>query len=126
VTTADQNNSPSSAAHRRVWRYRIAGVVILLLGVASAGVVFWLGSRAPDLSDDPSMIGFNRAEERQMAMLYGKQGQMIEDLKNWLKQPNTQAVLIVVAAGIVAAGCFYVARVLEEEAREDAVDPPPS
>jgi hypothetical protein len=64
------------------------------------------------------MLGFHRAEERQMAILYGKQGQLMDDLENSLKQPGTQALLIVVAAAVAAAGCFYFARILEEEARD--------
>jgi hypothetical protein len=118
VTTNDQNQEPPSAANRRVRRYRLAGVVVLLLGLVSAGVIYWLGSRAPDFSDDPSMVGFNRSEERQMGILYGKQGQLIEDLKNSLKQPGTQAMLTIAAAAVVAAGCFYFARLLADEANQ--------
>ena len=53
-----------------------------------------------------------------MGMLYGQQGQLIEDLINWLKQPGTQAILIVVAAAVIAAGCFYFARILTAEAKQ--------
>ena len=89
-----------------------------MAGLAGAGAVYWLGSRPPDYSADPSMVGFRRSEERQMGMLYGKQGQLIEDFNESLKQPGTQALLIVVAAAVAAAGCFYFARILEEEARD--------
>jgi flagellar basal body-associated protein FliL len=120
------NTNPTTSAavsdtRRRAWRCRITGVLILLLGLAGAGAVYWLGSRTPDYSDDPSMAGFNRSEERQMAILYGKQGQFIEDLENSLKQPGTQAILIVAAAAVIAAGCFYFARILEEETKQTAL-----
>jgi hypothetical protein len=95
----------------------MTGIILLVLGLGSAGMVYWLESRAPDHSDDPAMVGFNRSEERQMGILYGKQGELIEDLTNSLKQPGTQAWLIALAAGIVAAGCFYFARILEAEAK---------
>jgi hypothetical protein len=114
-----------TAARRRGRRYRIAAGIILVLGVLSAGLVYWLGSRAPDYSDDPSMLGFNRAADRQMGYLYGKQGQLIEDLTDSLKRPGTQAVLIVIAAAMVAAGCFHFARMLEHEATEAANDGTP-
>ena len=65
------------------------------------------------------MAGFNRSEERQMGMLYGKQGRLIEDTKNSLKQPGTQAMLTIAAAAVVAAGCFYFARLLADEAKPD-------
>jgi len=93
-------------------------------GLGSAGVVYWLGSHAKDYADDLSMVGFNRAEERQMAILYGKQGQLIEDLENSLKQSGTQASLIAAAAAVIAIGCFYFARILEDEARQAELDGP--
>jgi hypothetical protein len=92
-------------------------LVILLLGLAGAGGWYWLASRASDASDDPAMLGFNRAAERQMGVLYGKQGQLIEDLNDSLKRPGTQAVLIAVAAAVLAAGCFQFSRLLEFEAK---------
>lgn len=118
MSANDKTLFPVSSSRRRARRYRITGVVILLLGLVSAGVVYWLGSRGTDYADDPDMTGFNRAEERQMGILYGKQGQLIEDLDNSLKQPGTQAVLIVAVAAAVAAGCLYFARILEDEARQ--------
>ena len=82
-------------------RWRMAGVFVLVLGLASAGVVYWLGTRTANLADDPSMAGFFKAESRQMGLLYGQQGILMEGLMNDLKQPETQAVLIVVAAVIL-------------------------
>jgi hypothetical protein len=101
-----------------VRRYRRIGIIVLLVGIVMAGVVYWRGTREVNLADDPAMTGFNRGEARQMAILYGTQGELIEELTTWLKQPGTQAVLIAIAAAIVAAGSFYFARVLEDEARE--------
>jgi hypothetical protein len=56
------------------------------------------------------MVRFNKAESRQMAMLYGKMGLLIEDWANDLKQPDTQATLIASASILIALGCFYFAR----------------
>jgi hypothetical protein len=114
-----------TSARRRVRRYRVTGIVILLLGFASAGVVYWLGTRTANLADDPSMTGFFKAESRQMGLLYGQQGLLMEDLINDLKQPGTQAVLIVTAAVILAAGCFYFAHILAEEAKDAAASGSP-
>jgi len=93
----------------------LAGVIVLLVGITSAGVVYWLGSRAADVSGDLSMVGYNKAEERQMGILYGKQGELIEDWSNDLKQPGTQAVIIATASILIAAGCFYFARLLDRD-----------
>ncbi|HEY3931886.1 MAG TPA: hypothetical protein VGM58_05895 [Verrucomicrobiae bacterium] len=98
---------------RRVRRLRIIGSVILILGIASAGIVYWIGTRSQNLSDDLSMVGYDKPEERQMEILYGKQGDLIEDWSNDLKQPGTQAVIITVISTLVAVGCFYFARLLD-------------
>ena len=84
------------------------GIIVLVLGLAGAGLVYW--TRSPDLSDDLSMVGYNRAESRQMGQLFGKMGLLIEDWTNDLKQPGTQATLIVTTSILIAFGCFYFAR----------------
>ena len=107
----------------RIRRWRLASWLVLALGLVGAGTVYWLGTRSDNLADDPAMTGFNRASARQMAVLYGKQGRLVEDLSDALKRPGTQAILIVGAATVVALGGFRVAHVLEEEARETAAAP---
>jgi hypothetical protein len=108
VDANDKTPGSISSSRRRARKLRIIGGIALVLGIAGAGIVYW--TRSPDLSDDLSMTGYNRAETRQMEILYGKQGELIEDWSNDLKQPGTQAVIIVVAAALVAGGCFYFAR----------------
>ena len=106
----DKTPAAVSPGRRRARRLRIAGISILLLGVAGAIAAYWLGTRSPDLSGDPSMAGFDKPEERQMALLYGRQGELIEQWTNDLKQPGTQAVIIVAVSVLLAGGCFYFAR----------------
>lgn len=91
----------------------MVGVMVLVLGIAGAGLVYWLGTRSANLSDDLSMVGFNRAEQRQMGQLYGKSGVLIEQWSDDLKQPGTQAILIVIISALIAIGCFYFARMLD-------------
>jgi hypothetical protein len=99
-----------SSSKQRARKLRIIGVIVLMLGIAGAGAVYWIGTRSPDFSDDLSMVGYDKPKERQMEMLYGKSGELIEDWSDDLKQPGTQAIIIVVAAALVAGGCFYFAR----------------
>jgi hypothetical protein len=114
-----------SSTKRRARRLRMTGVGILLLGIITAGVVYWLGTRSPDPSDDLSMTGYDTPVERQMGILYGKQGELIEDFTNDLKQPGTQAIIIVVTAALVAGCCFYFARLLDYDAEHaDDTNPP--
>ncbi len=107
---------PVSSSKRRARKLRITGVILLALGIAGAGIIYWLGMREPDVSGDLSMVGFNRAETRQMERLYGKQGELIEEWSDDLKQPGTQAAIIAIFSGIVASACFYFARLCDEDA----------
>lgn len=95
-------------------RLKLAGILVLVLGLVGAGVVYWLGTRAPDVSEDLSMVGFSKARTQQMARLYGKSGLLIDEWFEDLKKPGTQAALILVFAAFVAGGCFYVARLSAE------------
>ncbi len=102
--------SPVSPAKRRARRLRMTGIVVLVLGLGGAGVVYWLGTRSADVSDDLSMVGYDKSEQRQMGILYGKQGELIENWTNDLKQPDTQAFIIAAGSMFIASGCFYFAR----------------
>jgi hypothetical protein len=102
-------DSQSQRAHR----LRMIGVLIGVLGIASAGIVYWHGSRAPDFSDDASMVGYSRAARRQVGIMYGKFGELTESLSNDLKQPGTQAILIALVSVSIAIGCFHFARLLD-------------
>ena len=108
-SVADMTSLPNPSI-RRSRRLRIAGVLVLLLGISGAGLVYWLGTRSPDMMDDPSMAGFNNAQRRQMGQLYGEMGLMIDQFSDDLKQPGTQAGIIVVVSVLVASGCFHFAR----------------
>jgi len=48
-------------------------------------------------------------------MLYGKMGPVIEEWFDDLKQPGTQAEIIVVVSILAGAGCFYFARLLDHD-----------
>ena len=106
--------SPDSSSKQSA-RLRIIGVIVLLLGIGSACIVYWIGIRSADLSDDPSMVRDNIAASRQMGILYGKMGLLIEDWSDELKRPGTQAIIIAGAATLVALGCFYFARLLDND-----------
>jgi len=97
---------PISTSKQR--RLKLIGILVLLLGLGGAGLVYWLGTRSADLMDDPAMLGYNRAETRQMGILFGGMGTMIEDLSAELKHPGTQAGIIAAGATLVAFGCFYL------------------
>ena len=97
-------------------RLRKIGVTALLLGAIGASLVYWRGKRSPDHTGDPSMGGFNKANERQMELMYGKMGTVTEDLVQQLKRPGTQAGIIAICGGLVAAGSFYLAKLASQNA----------
>jgi uncharacterized protein HemX len=103
-------------------RLRKIGVIVLVLGIAGAGVIYWQGTRSANLNDDLAMQAFNRAEQRQMGQLYGKSGLLIEQWSDDLKQPGTQAILLAVTSALIAAGCFYFARLLESDSETTGSD----
>jgi flagellar basal body-associated protein FliL len=110
--TANDKTSDLHSSSRRSAQLRMIGVIVLVLGLGGAGLVYWLGTRSPDVMDDLSMVGYNKAQTRQMGMLYGKMGPVIEEWFDDLKQPGTQAEIIVAVSIVAAAGCFYFARLL--------------
>ena len=112
MTVSDKTSGPHSSSRRHARQLRIIGLIVLVLGLGGAGVVYWLGTRSPDVMDDLSMVGYNKAQTRQMGMLYGKMGPVIEEWFDDLKQPGTQAEIIVVVSNLAGAGCFYFARLL--------------
>ena len=61
------------------------------------------------------MVGYNKAQTWQMEQLYGKSGLLIEEWIDDLKQPGTQATIIVVVSALIAGGCFYFARLSAED-----------
>jgi hypothetical protein len=124
MTDSGQLSASPTTGAGRAKRLKAAGVAVLLLGIAGAALVFWLGARRPDPRDDLSMLGYNRAENRQMAQLYGKWGTMIDGLQDDLNNPGNQATLIVVVAVGTAFGCFYFADQLEGEGVANGDEPP--
>jgi hypothetical protein len=105
-----------SPARRRARLFRIAALIVLLLGAVGVGIVYWRGKRAVDLSNDLSMTGYEKSRSRQMEMYYGKQGLVLDQLIDAVERPNTQAAIIIIVAGLLAGGCFHVARLLEVDA----------
>jgi hypothetical protein len=125
VTADDSNDIAEGLLVRRRKRLRKAGIIVLLAGIAVAGLVYWLGTRTPDPGEDASMIGFDKAEQRQMGELYGNWGTMIDGFQDDLKSPGTQATIILVVAGLIAAGCFYLAEPPADDDESSSGSNPP-
>ncbi len=110
-------NHPAAGANPprpQAKRLRVIGVVVLVLGLLGAGAVYWIRTHSGEPTEDELLAGNARAESHQMGLLYGKMGLLTQELSDDLKQPGTQALLIAAVSILIAAGCFYFAR-LEDD-----------
>jgi hypothetical protein len=94
-------------------RLRMAAILVLLLGIFGADAVYWLETRSGKSSNNLLTRGYDKAQTRQAEVLYGRQAVWIKECTDELKQPGTQACIIVVASLLAAGGCFYFARLLD-------------
>ncbi len=116
----------NAAPLRLAARLRLVGLLVLLLGLGGAGLLYWEGTRTPDLRDDPTMLRYNKAATRQMGLLFGKSGVMTDELLESLKRPRVQAGILATLSVLAALGCFYFAGWLassEEPGVAQAVQP---
>jgi hypothetical protein len=114
MTVNDKTTSSNMSLKLRA-RLRMIGVVVLLLGISSACIVYWIGTRSADLADDPLLAGYSKAESRQIEILIGKMGLLMVNFMDALKRPETQAFIIAGISTLIAFGCFYFARLLDNE-----------
>jgi NADH:ubiquinone oxidoreductase subunit D len=98
--------------NREKARLRLGGVIVLSVGLVSAGVLYWARTRDSNL--DQYREAQARAETRQMQLLYGTSGGLTEDLTNALKRPADQALFIAVVSALISGACFYLGRPLPE------------
>ena len=94
---------------RQARRLKLIGTLVLVLGIATAGLVYWIGSRPQDLDDDPQMLGNEKAAAQQSEILLGQFGVVID----LLKQPGTQAIIITAVSAFTTCICFYFANLLD-------------
>jgi hypothetical protein len=111
---ANGNTAGPNAPSNLSARLRLTGVVILFLGLISACIIYWMGTRSPDV-DDPLLAGYSKAESRQIQILIGKMGLLMVNFIDSLKRPNTQAFIIAGISILIAIGFFYFAGLLDDD-----------
>jgi len=99
---------------RQARRLRIAAAVVLLLGIFGAELVYWLRTRSVASPDPLPVAGEDKGATRQAEMMMGQQAVFMDEWGRGLQRPGTQAVMILVTASLVAGGCFYFARLLDQ------------
>ena len=88
--------------------FRIAGVVVLIIGLAIAGLVYGLSTR-PDSPDELSTPDNNKRAARDVATNFGQWGAFSYNLSQALHDPATQAAIIAIGSILVGGACFYIA-----------------
>lgn len=91
------------------------GYVVLLIGIAGAGLIYWEHVEHPAASIDELLPDSSRQNRRQMGILYGTVGAITVDLEEALRRPGTQMALVLAASAAIAGVCFLVARPSDED-----------
>jgi len=90
----------------RPW-LRPLGAFILVFGLGSAAIVYWLGTKPEDLSADPATARAYKNDARNIEINSGKTGAVIHNLLDESRQPAGQAALIAAGSILVGGGCIY-------------------
>jgi hypothetical protein len=98
-------------------RARRIGIWVLVVGVVSAALVYFLRTWYATPSPEDLIPNYREAYARQMGLLYGHSGVVMWEGLDALAQPGTQAVIILVITAAVAFICFRVAWVDEDSAK---------
>lgn len=78
-----------------------------------SGILYWDRTRSHAPTLDELMPGYSSNRDRQVAILIGTLGSMAVNGLDDLKEPGTQALLIVLVSALVTIVCFRVAWVLD-------------
>jgi len=76
------------------------------------------------------MMGNEKAQLRKEEIIFGKPSLLIDSWSQDLKQPGTQALIIIVTAALAAGACFFLAHLLrhadeptDSPAGRDSIEP---
>jgi hypothetical protein len=101
----DPDSSTKTAA-----RLKIAGIVVLLLGLGLAALVYWKSAPAEELSDDVATPRNSKVQARAIQVNVGSMGLLLNNLMEDFQDPAIQALAIAATSILAACGCFYFAR----------------
>jgi len=101
-------------------RFRTVGVLVLVLGIAGAGLFYLIEGRGAAPTIDTAFPDDSQAQARQIGIMMGTFGVLMLGWGEALQRPGTQAILIAAGSAFVAFVCYRVAWVLEynKHARE--------
>jgi hypothetical protein len=115
----DPTSIPVLPGRRRARQLRWAGLAILLLGLCGVGLDYILEKPPEALPDGFTSPDDSKIQTQTTEVNYGRQGVVIGDLMAALKQPHTQMLIGALASVVLAAACFYLARLSEYDDQPD-------
>lgn len=98
----------------RARKLRIAAFVALALGVIGMGIVCWAAVTAGKSDANLPPASYFKKTEMQDENLYGKSAVVMERIKQALKQPGAQVIIILISSVAVAGGCWRLAQRMED------------
>ena len=92
------------------------GVIVLLVGISSAALVYRLGQKSSPTSttngawkDSTLSLTDSKTSTRNIELYGGKVEVLMVKWLDWLRRPESLAILIAIISALVALGCFLVA-----------------
>jgi hypothetical protein len=95
-------------------RLRIVGMLVLVIGVAGAGLFYWMETRSAGPSMDELFPGYSRNRARQVGILMGSMTVTLLGLVDSLKDPGTASLIIAAVSACVALIFFRLASVIDQ------------
>ena len=89
-------------------------MLVLLIGVAGAGLFYWTESRSVGPSMDELFPGYSRNRARQVGILMGSMTVTLLGLADSLKDPFTASAIIAAVSACVALILFRLAAVMDQ------------
>lgn len=104
-------------------RLRLTGTLVLVCGVVSACVFYWIQIRSAAPALDESAGGYARSQQHQIGLMMGTLGVVMAKWMDAFAQPGVQALLIAASAALVAGLCFRVAFLMDLPPSDDRAWP---
>ena len=108
-------------AFRNAMILNILGAIVLIVGISSAVIVYWLGQKPPALSTtssdwkDSSLSAMDsKTSTRNIELYGGKVEILMVKLLDWLHRPESLPILIVAISALMALSCFLIGRQLDK------------
>jgi hypothetical protein len=93
---------------------RAIGVLVLVCGLGGAALFYWWAqTRAHVQTMEQLMPGYSHARARQRGIMMGGFVASLMDSLDGLREPSSQAVILVIVVTIAALVCFRIASLIE-------------